>query len=759
MCDIYFFDLVYDSYVNPNILIKWRISREKYDTTKIKGFNIYKRKNITSRVRNDHLDTQFAFDKISRGVSLGGKFSSEKKAIQYLDKGLSPITALNPNISKIQEEAAARQAALNNAYVASNKRNISTYIPLEQQQTNMQSTYTYGQRGIFEKIAYIDYSKFLESEKKKQVFITDYDYIYLEHSDIFVAFGDVFSYYVTILTEDGREGGQSNIIDIEISDLKPVKKPQYVKVTKSSTNSVKISIITDPKEDVYMAHIYRLGGEGKEEIDYGLLAQVKNINDYMEFEDGPDISSKKTTGFKTIITDDGIEVRPTETTLTTPIKVGMKYTYRIFLENVYGVLSEPVEMTIDMTVQKTTGRSQANILKDSILSVVQDQNSTNVRITINNADPSVFYYAITRRDLTIYEERFTVPNDEKNKSSSWNNGNKLFVTHNKDLGQLIRSSFGNLIDTSSFYDVLTFVDDFVMVGHIYEYRIIGYDIHNNRTSCMFKMIRPTGKKTVPEPINLFFDRIQEFPLIQRIYWNVAGPSNAGYTKRFSYIYDEKKDEYSLKEVAAVANQQLDNKVEKTSFIVERRKAGDKNYWPFAFLDEQISNYIEDSAPIGPNGKLDKNITRPVGMPPYLEDNTFYYYRVAFIDKERGIKSGYSEELKTNTFLRLSEPINFKSEYNDSIFPRYVRLTWDIEENTLEPDHWQIERKLDIDNSVFEVVGNSYLKTEFLDANIEKNKNYIYRIRSYDNLGRRSINEITTKIRTDRSQNVISMIYG
>jgi len=87
---------------------------------------------------------------------------------------------------------------------------------------------------------------------------------------------------------------------------------------------------------------------------------------------------------------------------------------------------------------------------------------------------------------------------------------------------------------------------------------------------------------------------------------------------------------------------------------------------------------------------------------------------------------------------ISEPVNLKAEIlNKKIKPTSVRLSWTIDKEKAAPDHWTIERKFDVDNDTFEVIGKSYIEPQFFDRDVEIGNSYIYRIKSIDTLGRES----------------------
>ena len=125
------------------------------------------------------------------------------------------------------------------------------------------------------------------------------------------------------------------------------------------------------------------------------------------------------------------------------------------------------------------------------------------------------------------------------------------------------------------------------------------------------------------------------------------------------------------------------------------------------------------------------------FPPFLESSDIYFYRIAAIDESRN-ESNFTEEFEVSTVPSLSDPLSFKVELlNKRVRPLLVRLSWNIDSTKVRPDRFIIEKKIDVLNDVFQVVGEAFIENEFLDKDIESGNNYIYRIKGVDLLGRES----------------------
>jgi hypothetical protein len=194
------------------------------------------------------------------------------------------------------------------------------------------------------------------------------------------------------------------------------------------------------------------------------------------------------------------------------------YTYRIFAENIYGVLSPPSEITITSSVQKVTPQSRSNNLKVPILSVVQDQNSNYIKITIHSNDPLVSFYVLERRDLTTHERNFSVPSRDSNYGGIGWESNTFFVNKRRNIFDQEISTSKDLLNKRISNTEIVFFDDTVAVDHIYQYRIYGSDLFGNISPHALSMIKSTGKKTLRTPINLRSEVVRPNPFRIKLSW-------------------------------------------------------------------------------------------------------------------------------------------------------------------------------------------------------------------------------------------------
>ena len=668
-----------DTY-NPTVFLEWVVSKEDFDIYKIKGFNVYRR-----MIQSDfslfgkNLGDRFSLDKISKYNTQKGKFSSGNKSLMVANTSIIPMSVLNFNLNDENETLKAGQFSdLGEKDTTSRRKNISSYKGDYNTKSNSRSFKK--NKSIFRKISFINYDKFLNSEKNKQVFVSDLKSVFCHYEDNTVRFGDTYEYYVCAILEDGTQTSKSNIVKMFIINNQQIAKPD-IKLKLIKNNFVNISILCNDKDNIYKSIIYkRVEGEN----NFKKIEEIKNTTNTMNFID------------KDIVH-------------------GLKHYYRVFLENVNNIVSQPVDL--DVLVNVDNEKSSLKFLKTPVLSVVQDKSSQIVKITIFPNDLNVFYYSLKRRDLTTFEKDFVIPSFDNNNfgaESDWGDG--LFIINKEQYP--IKSKILETINEKKDLDSITvpawndvspivFMDNFVHIGHIYEYLLCGHDISGNRTSLIIKRIKIEETKKLNTPINLASKTLQDNPLKIEISWENNNPDQDG----------------------------------ELLYLLQRRKDGSDKY--LSFPVKKDNTFTDEQAPEGKK--------RPDILPPYLEINSIYYYKVATILKEdlniENIKNvDFSDEIKVSTFLPLSIPVNFKISYESNIFPKYVKLSWDKVDlkKSFPVDHWSIQRKEDNSSDIFKTISNVYLNNYYLDDDIEKNKKYIYKIFSVDVLGRLS-NAVFNKI--------------
>jgi hypothetical protein len=434
------------------------------------------------------------------------------------------------------------------------------------------------------------------------------------------------------------------------------------------------------------------------------------------------------------------------------IQYAKNYTYRVFLENIHGTFSEPGEIDFISTVQKITPGSRSNNLKIPIITALQDQNSDFIKITISANDPNVSFYELTRRDLSIHERKFSVPEKLYGESPSGDRRatyggtgwatNKFFVDRPRNIVKTATEEKNrDVLHRQSEEGEIVFIDDTVQIGHIYQYRVRGCDLFCNPSSYAHSLIKVTGKKSLRSPINLQSQLLRANPFRIKVSWS---DDNLSTEFSASELFEGKSD--------------IDKKSSKVIYKIQRRKLGETVYETFPltankyFVDEVATMDAVDFTPekkdddtvVLPNTEatddsitISSELSRPFGIPNFLKENDIYFYRVAAISSI-GEESNFSPEFKVLTLPDLSDPINFRAEVeNTRVRPLVAHLSWQTERNKAGADRYTIEKKFDTLYDSFEIIGTAYLENEFYDRDLEPNSTYIYRIKAIDNLGRES----------------------
>lgn len=528
------------------------------------------------------------------------------------------------------------------------------------------------------------------SDTEKFVISKDRDIQQFYFRDKAVGFQDTYEYYVEAIGKELGSNTRSNAVKVTIEDFTPISPPDVI-IKQSKESEASISVSVQPQDNVSRILIYK---KSEDQINFQFVLDLPVTKDSVIFTDAS-------------------------------IDYGKKYTYRVFSENIHGILSEPSkELEFFSSVQRITPESRSNTLRIPIMSALQDQNSDFIRIGIFPNDPLVAYYTIERKDLTIKEKNFIVPSKTTNSYGGigWGD-NKFFVEKIREELQNSETSYTSKIT----FKEIQFIDDAVQFDHIYQYRVRGYDLFGNASSCSFGLIKAVGKKALRNPINVRSEIIRGYPYRVKILWD--------------------DDNF-------VVN--LKNKT-KNTFKVQRRKISENVYETFPLTE---NNFIIDEVPTTDAVSFDGNdlissrldslenlniseqelrqssqIRRAFKLPNFLEENETYYYRIIAVS-DIGDESNATEEFKLITVSDLSEPLNVIVEVlNTKTRPVITRLTWRTDTAKSVPDYWIIEKKVDNVNEVFKVIGKAYLQNQFIDYDVKSGYSYIYRIKSLDTLGR------------------------
>ena len=643
--DLYLAELMKDSLNQLFVRINWKIPRFDVDAKKAVGFNVY-RKKIKMFSGTKLSNNQFL--KLIRNRPRTSKFSPERNGIFNVDRSLLATETLSPNLSEEQKTLDARTLS---SIGGTSRQDLSSRL-----------------EGIirdFEKIAFVDFSKFIIKEKQKQVFVEDSLNVSISFDDKTANWGETVEYFVTAVSEDSEETFQSDVIRILVKDNTSIAQPN-LSIHQIDETQILLKISYQEQKQIDNIFIYRRQTE--EDLEFLKVAEFFDVQkDFIEFVDQK-------------------------------VRIGRQYTYRVFLEDIHGVMSAPSEI---MTFSSTNiQKSSSNVLRKPTFNAIQQKNIATINISPN--DSKVLYYLIDRRDLSVDERAFIVPGRSTNKYG----GN----------GWVTNQLFYDRINISS----INFIDDTVSRGHVYQYRIVGIDRFGNKTGYSYQKIEILEGELLKSPTNLRMEILREFPFRIKISWDDEN------------IYDENVKPFYEIQRRTTYTDFASFPLLKNQFIADEVISDDSLIFVEDLKEEDLKSLPDRNRDVSTRSA--KRVSRSRGVLDFLKENFFYFYKVKIVLSE-GSVSPFSDELKISTFTKLSPPIGFTISFeNPKIKPAVVKLNWVVETNKMKSDHFVIERKIDNSNDIFVPIGKSYFNYEFFDRNVQLGKNYVYRIKSVNTLG-------------------------
>jgi hypothetical protein len=561
-------------------------------------------------------------------------------------------------------------------------------------------------------IATVSVSKFLAEQKKKFLQETDRNIAKFYFRDTKVGFGETFEYYVVSIAKQLGKEMPSNTAIVTVEDFSPPHAPTKISIKQTKETEVQVMVSFNTASKPARVLVYK---KSKNMVSYGFQGDLPIKNSSLIFTD-------------------------------TDILYGENYSYRIFVQNIHGLISDPAQVDFFTSVTKVTPESKFNNFKVPILTAVQDQNSDFLKINIFPNDPLISYYVLERRDLTNKEKKFTIPSKDTNGygGSGWST-NQFFVEKNKEL---IQDNNGNFISKIVFKQI-SFVDDTIDLGHTYQYRVRGYDLFGNGSSYNLAIVSTEGKKSVRSPINVRRQLLRGFPLRYKILWDDDNLTN-NLSQRNYFDADGRTDQKPVDIVYRVQRRKIGQNVYESfpltpnNFIVDEVVSGD----PVDFENQTLpnANFTRENSLEVSEREYEQNakLRRSFGMPNFLLEGDTYFYRIIAINKADE-QSNATEEFKSVAIAEISDPIDFGAEIlNTKVRPIVARLFWQVDQTKAFPDFWSIERKVDTKNEDFRQIGNSYIQLQYFDFNLAPGHTYIYRIRAYDTLGRVS-NSVQAKL--------------
>ncbi len=346
---------------SPFIELNFNIERSVVESSKIVGFKIF-RKQITREDAGVKFSkfNKDAFDLLSEKLKKSGKFSEERKGIYSISRSLIDRSVLNINLYETEQSAVSRQLS----ELLGDNSDQSSYST--QAKTNNETS------SNFVQVAFVNYSNFLNQLQKRQVFVNDQNLVELSFRDERVGYGQIYEYYIVSVSSNSEESSKSSSIIIPVQNLNSISAPTFLTAKQVNEKKIILNFGIERKDRVILAYIFR---RAEDEVNFSLISTLQRASKFID-ED---------------------------------IAYGKTYSYRVILENIHGIISDPKDIQITSSSQRTTNRTRSNTLQIPIFSAIQDQDSDSIKISISHNDSRVSYYIVDRRDLTSKETLFTIP--------------------------------------------------------------------------------------------------------------------------------------------------------------------------------------------------------------------------------------------------------------------------------------------------------------------------------------------------------------
>src|SRR3990167_827999 len=204
--DFFLIELLEDQLKQSFVRLRWFIDRKAVGGEGIIGFNIWRKRNSATILRDLSVTNLAKLAGPIKGVS---KFSSNNNLFTKIKSGLIPQSILNFSLFEQQ----------------SNTLNRFSLGASTEEPTRLTSTQEFT-TAEFENIGFVDISKFTSKEKPKKVFVEDINSISLFYDDKKAKIGEQYEYYITTVTSFELDARVSDIISVDVINKKRVDVPQ-----------------------------------------------------------------------------------------------------------------------------------------------------------------------------------------------------------------------------------------------------------------------------------------------------------------------------------------------------------------------------------------------------------------------------------------------------------------------------------------------------------------------------------------------------
>ncbi len=493
----------------------------------------------------------------------------------------------------------------------------------------------------------VDSSKFLERGEFLELAVVNEK----------VDYGDAVNYFAILVGANGIKSMRSNIVYVKTEKLIPPKKPNDF-FTSINARGILISILSQDSEPEKF-EIYRKQLNSLINVDDSKTINVFNSNN------GLFCSSDSRKLLKNEFVQVGEVINPRKTSATfvdRDVLSGKTYKYRVYSVDIFGNKSvDPLEFDVFYSFMLKKGK---NSLSKTSISVDVDQKTKKIKVLLINDDKRITSLRLERRNLTLNQTLFTVPQfpgrldlKPKNRGEPYSNENKLIWNGVIEKNKIEKNK-------------IEFIDIDSKIDNIYEYRVYGLDKFGNKSDY-----------TISKKISIYNDYIPDFPINLSMKFVSLNPFKIKIKADIGNVETTIDDLFKNKDL-------IKNEPVKNLFQFQRREQFSEIWESFPVTEK---NEIEDSVIV-------ESKNRTSYEPGFLVQGKKYFYRVATIYENKFI-SNFSKHITIDTGAPLYAPENLKiTMINKKVEPFFIVLNWDTNINSRVVDKWIIERG--IANNIF-----------------------------------------------------------
>lgn len=480
--------------------------------------------------------------------------------------------------------------------------------------------------------------------------VTEYYY-----EDTTVSYGGGYKYFIVTVNDKAVQSARSSVVDAVVEGLRVPPRPLNV-VTLVGDRSITLTM-TSTDQLVEKFEVYRRD----ENPNAALQAFAQTISDQEGYSVSAALYDIGLNGFL-LVGECFNSMRSGGSFMDGSTIPGRPYTYRVYAVDIFGNKSEsPFEIEAYIP-----DKSQQYVaLRTPSLIAEVDVNTHKMKLTFSCDDPLVQRLNLERRDVSIGEETFSVPQAPsriilgygrspiKNRASM--SGERLFNESQVDIWTGIFDNQGQQV----------FIDKTVQYDHIYQYRVFGEDRYGNRTSY-----------SVTPPL-----MIVRHPLVNAPASLTAKPviDTNGFLQGSQVSWKpgtlDVSAENQLGSQAALADTSV-----RTLYQVQRRHEGEDRWLNFPLMSG--TTFVD---------QIFQGSPAPAFRPPFVEMNQLYHYRVQSVQTGSFV-SNFTDPASVFVGYDIAVPQNFTLRNPPATTrPFYVMLNWDVQNNSGVVDRWEIER--------------------------------------------------------------------